>query len=174
MKIPVFEELFFKDFAIDSILEQLSESRIGKVPTFINLTNIKKEERISLLLDLQNAFLNLNLNPRFPYPCYIIGDNIQDDYFPVANSVKDLPDHFFKKVKRPNNKELQLLNKLSLKVEKLSNLEMNRIIDNIRDTSNSQKKLYDNTKELYFIEILNYKLIEREKEKEKAKSGKKI
>ena len=171
MKIPVFEEIFFDNYSIDTIIEKLSDSKIGKVPTFINLSAVKKDERNDILLNFKNCFLNLNINPRFPYPCYVIAENLKDDYFPTAQSVKELPDHFFKKVKRPNNKEMQLLNKLSLKVEKIKNLEMNRIMTNLKDTGISQRKLYANTKELYFLEVLNYRLIEREKEK--VKNGKK-
>lgn len=172
MKIPIFEELFFENYELDYMKEKLDDSRIGKVPTYINLTNVPKDDQNDTVLKLKELFIQLNLNPRFPYPCYLIVENNIDKYFPTANSVKELPDHFFKKVKRPNNKELQLLNKLSLKVEKIRNLDMNRIMVELTHTSNSQKKLYDNTKELYFLEILNYKLIEKEKEKEKEKKRK--
>lgn len=172
MKIPIFEELFFENYELDYIREKLDDSRIGKVPTYINLTNVPKDEQINTVFKFKELFLDLNLNPRFPYPCYLIVDHLEDQYFPTVQSVKELPDHFFKKVKRPNNKELQLLNKLSLKVEKIRNLDMNRIMVDLIQTNNSQKKLYDNTKELYFLEILNYKLIEKEKEKERDKKRK--
>jgi len=172
MKIPIFEELFFENYESDYIREKLDDSRIGKVPTYINLTTLTKDEQINTVSKLKTLFLELNLSSRFPYPCYLILENNQDQYFPTVSSVKELPDHFFKKVKRPNNKELQLLNKLSLKVEKIRNLDMNRIMEDLIHTSNSQRKLYDNTKELYFLEILNYKLIEKEKEKERDKKRK--
>ena len=169
MKIPVFEELIFDNYETAYINDKLVNSRIGKVPSYINISSFKKMEKQTILLELENAFLSLNLNPRFPYPCYIICDRTDSTYFPQAESVKDLPDHFFKKVKRPNNKELQLLNKLALKVEKINNLEINRIIDNLKDSSNSQKKLYQNTKELYFLELLHYKLFDSAR----GKNGKK-
>lgn len=172
MKIPIFEELFFENFELDYLKEKLLDSRIGKVPTYINLTTLPKEDQNDTVIIIKELFLELNLNPRFPYPCYLILDKNIDLYFPTVATVKELPDHFFKKVKRPNNKELQLLNKLSLKVEKIRNLDMNRIMEDLITTNISQKKLYDNTKELYFLEILNYKLIEKEKAKEKDKKRK--
>lgn len=169
MKIPIFEEIIFENLEIETIREKLTESRIGKVPSYINLLTMKKEERNTLILELRALFLEFNWSPKFPFPCYIIGDGIKDDFFPRAKTVKDLPDHFFKKVKRPNNREIQLLNKLSLKVDKINNLDMNKIFDDLTDTSNSQKRLYNETKELYFLEILHFKLFE----KEKSKNGKK-
>jgi hypothetical protein len=172
MKIPIFEELFFENYELDYIREKIDDSKIGKVPTYINLTNVPKDNQKDTVLKIKDLFLELNLNPRFPYPCYLILEQNDDHYFPTVSSVKELPDHFFKKVKRPNNKELQLLNKLSLKVEKIRNLDMNRIMVDLVQTNISQKKLYENTKELYFLEILNYKLIEKEKEKERDKKRK--
>lgn len=172
MKIPIFEELFFENYELDYIREKIDDSKIGKVPTYINLTNVPKDNQKDTVLKIKDLFLELNLNSRFPYPCYLILEQNDDHYFPTVSSVKELPDHFFKKVKRPNNKELQLLNKLSLKVEKIRNLDMNRIMVDLVQTNISQKKLYENTKELYFLEILNYKLIEKEKEKERDKKRK--
>ena len=172
MKIPIFEEINFENFDDEVIIEKLSSSKIAKVPTFINLTELKKNEKEDIILKLKSHFLYLNLSPRFPYPCYLICEKGKDSYFPTCASIKELPDHFFKKVKRPNNKEIQLLNKLALKVEKIKNLDLNRINDELLDTAYSQKKLYQNTKELYFLELLNYKLFERSKEKHK--NGKKI
>lgn len=172
MKIPIFEEILFENFLDETISENLKASKIGKVPTFINLTELKKSEKDEIILKLKAQFLYLNLNPRFPYPCYLITEKVSDSYFPTCLTVKELPDHFFKKVKRPNNKEVQLLNKLGLKVEKIKNLDLNRINDELQDTAYSQRKLYQYTKELYFLELLNYKLFERNKEK--TKNGKKI
>lgn len=170
MKIPIFEEINFDNFELETIREKITESRIGKVPAYINLSPLKKDERNTLVLELRAIFLELNCSPKFPFPCYLIGDGITDDFFPKAKTVKDLPDHFFKKVKRPNNREIQLLNKLSLKVDKINNLDMNKIFEDLIDTANSQKRLFNETKELYFLEILFFKLFE----KEKLKNGKKI
>jgi hypothetical protein len=170
MKIPIFEEIIFESFDEEEILEKINDTKIGKVPTFINLNQQNKSDRIDSAILLQKIFVSKNLNPRFPYPCYLIGEIDHDRFFPTAKNIKELPDHFFKKVKRPNNRELQLLNKLALKVEKINYLELNHLIEEFKDTGVSQKRLYFETKELYFYEFLHHKLVEREK----AKNGKKI
>lgn len=172
MKIPIFEEILIEDKDPQVLYEKIKESKVGKVPIFINLNDLKKDEKLDLIANLKNIFLELNLNPRFPYPFYLLTDKVSDDYFPQAQTIKELPDHFFKKVKRPNNKELQLLNKLGLKVEKIRNLDSNKIMEGIQDAAYPQKKLYQNTKELYFLELLHYKIFEFGKEKNK--NGKKI
>jgi hypothetical protein len=51
---------------------------------------------------------------------------------------------------------------------------MNNLTEQLKETSLSQKKLYQSTKELYFLELLNYKLFEIEKDNIKGKYGKKI
>jgi hypothetical protein len=124
-----------------------------------------------VLFDVTKAIFNLffALHPRFPYPLYIITSKSTRTILPSVRSVKELPEHYFKKVKRPNNKELQLLNKLSLKVDKIKNLELYKISQDLKDSSDAQKKLYVETKELYFLETLNHLLLE----KPKTKTGKK-
>jgi hypothetical protein len=69
--------------------------------------------------------------------------------------VRDLPEYFFKKIKRPSNKEISLLNKLSIRSDKLRNLGIYKIINELKQSSNNQKKLYSETKRLYFLEKLN-------------------
>ena len=160
MKIPIFEEILLSEMTAEKLRIIISDSRIGKVPCYLNLTNLKKEEIDTLILNLEQITLEHNLHPLFPYPLYIVSPIQVKSIFPSVRSVKDLPEHYFKKVKRPNNKELQLLNKLSLKVDKIKNLELYKIINEFRDSTVSQRNLYNETKELYFLENLHSKLFE--------------
>lgn len=163
MKIPIFEEIPLSEMTAEKLRLIVSDSRIGKVPCYINLTTLKKEEMERLILNLEQVALEHNLHPLFPYPLYIVSTTPAKSIFPWVRSVKDLPEHYFKKVKRPNNKELQLLNKLSLKVDKIKNLELYKIMNEFRESCESQRKLYNETKELYFLETLNSRLFDRPK-----------
>ena len=165
MKIPIFEEILLNELSNEKLKVLISDSRIGKVPCYINLTNFKKEEIENLVLNLEQLILENNLHPLFPYPLYIVTTSNLNTIIPKTRSVKDLPDHYFKKIKRPNNKELQLLNKLSLKVEKIKNLELYKVISHFRHTAISQKKLYNETKELYFLENIFSQLCDTGKTK---------
>ncbi len=163
MKIPIFEEIPIKEMDDDNLRLLISESRIGLVPTYLNLNNLKKEERDLLILKIEQIILEFNIHPLFPYPIYIISSSPVETIFPWVKNVKDLPGHFFKKIKRPNNKELQLLNRLYLKVSKIKNQELYKKISTYRETSVSQKILYAETKELHFLELLGANLLGKQK-----------
>lgn len=161
MKIPIFEEVLLKGSSLKDILNIVEDSRIGKVPCYINLTNYSAEDLNTTLLNLEQVILDTALHPRFPYPLYIITTKTLNTLFPTVRNVKQLPEHYFKKIKRPNNKELQLLNKLMLKVDKIKNLQLYKITEQLKHSADSQKKLYSETKELYFLEKLNHTLFEK-------------
>jgi hypothetical protein len=163
MKIPIFEEILLSEMTTEKLRVIVSDSRIGKVPCYLNLTSLKKDEMERLILNLEQIILEHNLHPLFPYPLYIVSSIPAKSIFPWVRTVKDLPEHYFKKIKRPNNKELQLLNKLSLKVDKIKNLELYKIINEFKDSSESQRNLYNETKELYFFETLNSRLFDKPK-----------
>lgn len=163
MKIPIFEEILLSEINAEKLRIIVSDSRIGKVPCYINLSNLKKEEIDGLVLNLEQIILENNLHPLFPYPLYIVSPVSIKGIFPWVRTVKDLPEHYFKKIKRPSNKELQLLNKLSLKVDKIKNLELYKIINEFNVSSKAQRILYNETKELYFLELLNNKLLDKKK-----------
>lgn len=165
MKIPIFEEILLKSDQLPDMREAIKDSRIGKVPSYINLSAIRSDNLESLIINLEQIILEEGLHPRFPYPLYLITSKSVRSLVPSVRSVRDLPEHYFKKVKRPNNKELQLLNKLSLKVDKIKNLELYKIMEDFRESADAQKKLYQVTKELFFLETLNDKLTVKVKTK---------
>jgi hypothetical protein len=165
MKIPIFEEILLTDLTVEKLKIIISDSRIGKVPCYLNLSEVKKEDVEALVLNLEQITLEHNLHPLFPYPLYIVTPYTIKTIFPTVRTFKDLPEHYFKKVKRPNNKELQLLNKLSLKVDKIKNLELYKVMGDFKTTTVSQRALYNASKELYFLESLNDKLLEKKKPK---------
>ena len=165
MKIPIFEEILLKGFSINDLKAVVEDSRIGKVPCYVNLSNYNSDDLEVAIMNLEQVILENSLHPRFPYPFYLITSKTINTVFPSVRSVKELPEHYFKKVKRPNNKELQLLNKLSLKVDKIKNLELYKITQELKDSSNSQKKLYQETKELHFLETINFMLFDKPKTK---------
>ena len=161
MKIPIFEEILLKGSALQDIQLVVEDSRIGKVPCYINLTNYAAADLEAVILNLEQVVLDASLHPRFPYPLYVITARAVRTIFPSVRSVKDLPEHYFKKVKRPNNKELQLLNKLSLKVDKIKNLQLYKITQDLKESSDMQRRLYTETKELHFLEHLHSVLFEK-------------
>lgn len=167
MKIPIFEEVLLKGTSTNELRLVVEDSRIGKVPCYINLSNFTTEALETLIINLEQVILEAAMHPRFPYPLYLVTEKSVRSLFPTVKSVKELPEHYFKKVKRPNNKELQLLNKLSLKVDKIKNLQLYKITQDLKDTADTQKKLYAETKELHFLEQLNFIMFDSKKAKSK-------
>jgi hypothetical protein len=163
MKIPIFEEILLSEMSAEKLRIIVSDSRIGKVPCYLNLTSLNQTDTESLITNLEKIILDHNLHPLFPYPLYIITPIATKSLFPTVRAVKDLPEHYFKKVKRPSNKELQLLNKLSLKVNKIKNLELYKILAEFKHATSTQRNLYNETKELYFLETLYSKMYEKGK-----------
>ena len=163
MKIPIFEEILLKGSKIEEIEVLITESRIGKVPCYLNLSSFKTDDIKTIILNIEQVILEQSLHPCFPYPFYIITQTNTYTHVPTIRSVKDLPEHYFKKIKRPNNKELQLLNKLALKVDKIKNLELYKIVQNLKESAIPQKTLYKETKELYFYERLYSIFFEKNK-----------
>ena len=169
MKIPIFEEILLKGSRLNDIQSIVDDSRIGKVPCYVNLSNYTLEDLQTTVMNLEQVILDSALHPRFPYPLYIIANKTIKTLFPTVRSVKELPEHYFKKVKRPNNKELQLLNKLSLKVDKIKNLQLYKMTEELKSSADTQKRLYNETKELHFLEQLNFVLYEKVKAKTKER-----
>lgn len=163
MKIPIFEEILLSEMTVEQLKIVVSDSRIGKVPCYLNLTNLNHKESEEIILNLEQIILEHSLHPLFPYPLYIVSTAPIKSIFPWVRTVKDLPEHYFKKIKRPNNKELQLLNKLSLKVDKIKNLELYKIINTFKESSDAQKQLFNETKELYFLESLHSQIFTKPK-----------
>lgn len=168
MKIPVFEEIILTEVNYDQLKFALENSRIGTVPCYVNLLSFKKSDLNALIPILEKIFDELRLHARFPYPTYLISDIPLETVFPVVTTSKELPEHFFKKIKRPSNKELQLLNKLGLKVDKLNNLDRKKILEHLQKSSVPQRQLYEYTKELYFLETIHDHLF-KDKKNEKKK-----
>jgi hypothetical protein len=158
MKIPIFEEIPIEEINAEQLKIMVSSSKIGRVPCYINLSQQKKEKIAEVIITLEQLLLENNLHPAFPYPLYLIVTNDPNSFIPWVHSVKELPEYFFKKVKRPTNKEISLLNKLSIRSDKIRNLGNYKLLNEFKQTALEQKMLFSKTKHLYFLEKLNLKL----------------
>ena len=158
MKIPIFEEIPIEELNAEQLKIMVSSSKIGRVPCYINLSQLKKDKISEIIITLEQLLLENNLHPSFPYPLYLIVAQDPSSFIPWVPTVKDLPEYFFKKIKRPTNKEISLLNKLSIRSDKIRNLGNYKIIKDLKQSAIDQRKLYSETKHLYFLEKLNLKL----------------
>ncbi|WP_372653104.1 hypothetical protein [Halobacteriovorax sp.] len=153
MRIPIYEELILDNYSVEYLKDIIKSSKIGSLPMYSSLHNIPNAEKPLVISNIEIALRELQKSPYFPYPYYIVSDyNLKSAEIEIFNSVEELPSHYFKKSKRLKNKELMLLNKVSVICEKVSNMQIynkQKVIDN---SSLAQKALYKKTKELNFYE----------------------
>ena len=161
MRIPIYEELVLDNFSPEYLKEKFKLSKIGALPTYTSLHNVTESERAHVVSTIEVALKDLRKSPLFPYPYYIVSDTpISGSLMSIFSSVDELPTHYFKKSKRLKNKELMLLNKVSVLNETVLNMDLYESQKVIQDSSLDQKKLYTQTKELNFYEQVVYMIQE--------------
>lgn len=95
MKIPIFEEISLEDLNAEQLKILASASKIGRVPCYINLSQLKKDNVNEIIINLEQLLLENNLHPAFPYPLYLITLYDPNSFIPWVRSVRDLPGIFF-------------------------------------------------------------------------------
>lgn len=163
MKIPIFEEILVESTDPIGLEKTIVNCNIGIVPCYVNFSHLNIHKLQEVIASMEDIIVRESLHPLYPYPFYIVTSENIKTFFPTVKTIKDLPEHFFRKVKRPSNKELLLLNKLTLKIEKIRNLKLFEITQDLKESGSEQKKLYLVTKELHFLESLSTKLSPKNK-----------
>lgn len=153
MRIPVFEEIVIRNAQYDHLYKTLLQSNVGIVPSYINTHLVKREEINSLIPNIVKILTELNIYPYFPYPLYVVSSSLADaKVIPVVRSIKDLPNHFFARVKRLKGREVKLLNKDRMLSSKISNVPLFVKHFQLKSLLNTQNDLYDKCKEIDFYQ----------------------
>ncbi len=167
MRIPIFEQITLQLSELENLeilQDTLAQSRPGQVPCYIGLWQTPSNRHEELARNVLLALKRLGVGPLFPYPLYIISDQLKDfDELPVVPTVEALPQHFFKKVKRLKNKELALLHKAHPQAQKLVNLDCNNKLAQLQSILKQNRPLYDLSRQLHFYETLLEKIEAKEK-----------
>lgn len=160
MKVPTIQEVILEPGDGLKVIEnKLRENSIGKIPLYIDSNNFKEDEFYKLLLDLPLALNNLDVDPRFPYPLYLVTNYIRDhQLLPVVKSVSNLPKHFFLKTKKIQNKESHLLKKVEILQTRISNISIDEKYLQLSSSFKKQKMLYTLCKEADFLQGIDNKL----------------
>lgn len=161
MKIPIFEEILYEPPSFVSLINTLKHSNVGKLPTYINLLPLNEAQTLDFVGRLEDYIFQNNLNPLFPYPIYLVTHFSIKSVFPHVKNKQELPEFFFTKARRPGMKDMQLLHKLEIKIEKIKNIRIFEMTDILKENSQSQRHLYNLSKQLHFLEFINQSLKER-------------
>ncbi|MBC7428852.1 MAG: hypothetical protein H7336_09595, partial [Bacteriovorax sp.] len=55
MKIPIFEEILLKGINVNDLKNVVDDSRIGKVPCYVNLSNYAADDLETLIINLEQV-----------------------------------------------------------------------------------------------------------------------
>tara|TARA_R110002049_G_scaffold58295_4_gene158749 strand:- start:212 stop:694 length:483 start_codon:yes stop_codon:yes gene_type:complete len=155
MKLPVFEEIQTKDYSIPVLVKLLHKAGAGKTALYIHLSANQPDLAHEQADNIAQALDELGIHPKLPFPCYAISSVLK--HHPVLTIIKleqDLPSHFRQKTKRLKNKEQSLLNRVKLVADKLTNLDLRELDNDVKTEMKHHRKLYKLTKETHFLEML--------------------
>ena len=65
MKIPIFEEILLKGFSINDLKMVVEDSRIGRVPCYVNLSNYSNDDLETAIINLEQVILENSIHPTF-------------------------------------------------------------------------------------------------------------
>jgi hypothetical protein len=68
------------------------------------MSNLSSEDTELAVLNLEQVLLEHSIHPKFPYPLFLITSKVVRTIIPCVRSVKELPEHYFKKLKDPITK----------------------------------------------------------------------
>lgn len=156
MNLPILTEIEIDDFEILSLIETFRAHEVGKRPCFIEL-NLSQKKYIKPALDnVMTALEMIAVDPRFPYPLYIVSPHIKKFLdLPIIDKCLNLPAHFKSKSGRLNNKEQSLLRKSHLLATKISNNRIDNITDYIHSEKYARRMLVEICQEIEFLESIS-------------------
>ena len=153
--LPVITEIEIHDFEIRNLTQAFKKNEVGNRPCFLEL-NLKQRKHIEPALDNIMAALEIiGVDPRFPYPLYIITPVVRKFLdLPLLSDRSKLPKHFFCKTQKLNSKEQSLLKKTKVVSQKIGNNEISNITIHIQSKSNTRRLLSEVCQENEFLESI--------------------
>ena len=144
MKVPFLKELNIKNFKVSSLILILKKNRIGRTPLSLDLLTYNENETLEILKNLKSAIIRLGVNPRFPYPIYIITDKVNHyEDLPIMKRKKDISSFYIGRRTNINRREALILSKLYILLEKINNHNVTKECAFIKSQSNQRSYLKD-------------------------------
>lgn len=165
MKIPIFEEIIIKDISIKAIVYLFSQKKMGKQPMYISLHSVAPNQHQLAIDNIGEALVELRIHPHFPFVIYVISKvDVWHETIQIAKTLDELPSHFLKRAKRLKNKEINLLNKLTLIGEMVGNQDIYERFIDLKSTFSYHRQLYNLCKEdQFYSDVLKQIDIEKRK-----------
>jgi len=143
MELPTYYKIIVDESSFDEFDQFLFHSPIGKRPCYVDLLGRNSEEVIPILNQMNERLVFLEISYQFPYPVYILNENVRNHpNFRMVKDVSELPKFFNLKSKRPRNNDMELLRKINIQRERINNLNLDAKLGFIRGNAHLNKKLY--------------------------------
>lgn len=156
MKLPLIQKLEIIPTQVEEIQAIFKKNGVASCPTLLLFTNLNGH-KLSVAFEMcQKAFQNLELNPRFPYPTYIVHEaETKQSFFPEIQSQNNLPKHFIKKIKRVKKREQSLLDKVITLSDRIKNHKIHEDLEYLKSKSQQNRELSNLCAEKsFYLELL--------------------
>lgn len=166
MRSPVFQKIEFNDYGVSAMMATLDKVNLGEVPVYWQSDIGHREELENFLSRLFQLLDSMKVNPKFPYPFYIVTDLLTDHFFfPVVARVDQLPVFFNIRAQRLTAKEIVMANKCALVAEKIRNLELEEKLRLLQFNANISREINLLALELEAVQTIakNLDLVRAEK-----------
>lgn len=159
MFAPNIIEIPFELFDVPTLIRMLKKHNVGSRPAFIDLVDKDLDEQRTFLHALVEGLKHMRLNPRFPYPIYIISTKITHyGDLPILESKRELPRYYVVDKTRPTNKDQPLLKRANINLQSVLNVDLEKKFDYIRNTSFERKYLANLCRQTDFYEEILQRL----------------
>ena len=165
IKLPFYDEIRVEKKDIESLRDIIDKSKRAKIPTYFFIKHLEEAVQNRFLFLFFEIVKEHNFNLYFPYPIYIIS-SIQKRYGDkniIFKDKKDLPIFFKKDLQKLRAKELNILKKILLNSERVTNIDEYKKMKFLKENAKKQKLLFNLTKEFnFFRNILDEKTDDEE------------
>lgn len=142
MKVPLMQKIEMNVKDVPDLKNIFQKNNIGELPTILIFKDFTIEQSKKMISACEIMCDKLFINPRFPYPLYILNEwNIEQSTFPEVSDINAVPRHFVKKIKRIKKREQNILDKVTTLSNRINNHSVTSDLEYITLKANDNKKL---------------------------------
>ena len=152
MDLPLIKEITIDPASsLDALSSCLKAEQLGQGPIYLNLSHLSGTHLIVLLTKIAGAIALLKINPRTPYPFYIITPEVRRfDPLLLLPDKSQIPPHYICKDHRTSKTEQSLLSKINISAQQISTHNLNDSLASLNNHKKYQRKLYNYCREAHF------------------------
>jgi hypothetical protein len=153
MRVPTLEEIKLTTAEISDLKALFTKAKVGNTPVYTDLSHLGRTRLTEVLTVMELVLKDLNINPKFPYPYYIINGNTEvSSILPIVKKFEDIPSYFQVEVKRVTNREQKLLDKIEVICSQIQNEDVEQRLHEYKMNILPQKFIKSLAKESLFLE----------------------